>query len=188
MKTTYDVDQNSQLDVLYSLAGIIGQREGQVPMLQDVLDLLEAELSLHRGTIMLLSPGGDQLVVEATRTICHLPTQDLRYQRGEGITGRVLATGKPAVIPSISKEPQFRDRIHRREALADQSLSFICVPIVVGTEVVGTLGVDLYYENEAVLVEAKRVLSIVASMIANDVKSRRDNLRRKRLLENENLS
>jgi Nif-specific regulatory protein len=188
MKTTYDVDQNSQLDVLYSVAGTIGRCGGQVAMLQDVLDLLEAELSMHRGTIMLLSLEGDELVVGATKTICYLPEQDLRYQRGEGITGRVLATGKPAVIPSISEEPQFRDRIHRRRALADQTLSFICVPITVGTEVAGTLAVDLYYDSEDVLVEAKRVLSIVASMIANDVKSRRDTLREKRVLEDENLS
>jgi Nif-specific regulatory protein len=187
MKTTYDVDQNSQLDVLYSVAGIIGRCGGQVDMLQDVLDLLEAELSLHRGTIMLLSPVGDELVVEAAKTICYLPASDLRYQRGEGITGRVLATGKPAVIPSISEEPQFRDRIHRRQALADPTLSFICVPITVGMEVAGTLAVDLYYDNEDVLVEAKRVLSIVASMIANDVKSRRDNLRPKRMPDDENL-
>ena len=187
MKTTYDADQNSQLDVLYAVAGIIGRCGRQVPMLQEVLDLLEAELSMHRGTIMLLSSGGDELVVEATRTICHLPARELRYQRGEGITGRVLATGKPAVIPFISSEPQFKDRIHRRDALADQSLSFICVPITVGMEVAGTLAVDLYYDSEEGLVEARRVLSVVASLIGNHVKGRQHGLRQNPGLENEAL-
>lgn len=187
MKTIYDIDHKSHLEVLYSVACIIGRRGGQRQMLQDVLDLLEAELAMHRGTIMLLSPNGDELVVEATKTICYLPANDLRYQRGEGITGRVLQTGEAAIIPSISKEPQFRDRIHRRKELANQELSFICVPITVDTEVAGTLAVDLYCLSEDVLMEAKRMLSIVASMIANDVKNRRDNQRQKRVLEDENL-
>jgi len=174
MKTTYDIAHKSQLDVLYSVAGIIGRSGGQRQMLQEVLDLLEVDMAMHRGTIMLLSISGDELVVEATKTICDLPARDLRYQRGEGITGRVLQTGKPAVVSSISDEPQFRDRIHRRQSLTGYGLSFLCVPISVGTEVVGTLAVDLYCQHEETLLEAKRLLSIVASMVANDVKSRRE--------------
>lgn len=143
-------------------------------MLQEVLDLLETDMAMHRGTIMLLSTGGNELVVEATKTICDLPARDLRYQRGEGVTGRVLQTGRPAVVPSISNEPRFRDRIHRRQSLAGHGLSFLCVPISVDAEVVGTLGVDLYCRQEESLSEARRLLSIVASMIANDVKNRRD--------------
>jgi Nif-specific regulatory protein len=187
MKTTYDIDHQTQLNALYSVAGIIGYSGGQRQMLQDVLNLLEAELAMHRGTIMLLSLNGQELVVEATKTICDLPAHDLRYLRGEGITGRVLATGKAAVIPSISNEPQFQDRIHRRRELANQALSFICVPISVDAEVVGTLAVDLYCSGEEALLEAQRVLSIVASMIANDVKRRRDSQRQKLVWEDENL-
>ncbi|MCF7974096.1 MAG: sigma 54-interacting transcriptional regulator [Phycisphaerae bacterium] len=187
MKTTYDIDQKSQLGALYSVADIIGRCGGQKQMLQDVLDLLEAELAMHRGTIMLLSLNGEELMVEATKTICDLSSQDLRYQRGEGITGRVLATGKAVVVPSISREPQFRDRIHRRKEVASETLSFICVPISVESEVVGTLAVDLYSHSEEVLLEAKRVLSIVAAMIANNVKSRRDNQRQQLVWEDENL-
>ena len=106
-------------------------------MLQEVLDLLESELQMHRGTIMLLSADGGELLVEATKKMGEMAPHNTRYLKGEGITGRVLQTGRPAVIPSISKEPHFQDRIHQRRDLGDHALSFICVPINTDTAVVG---------------------------------------------------
>ena len=33
-----------------------------------------------------------------------------RYRLGEGITGRVVASGKPVVVPQVSREPLFLNR------------------------------------------------------------------------------
>jgi Nif-specific regulatory protein len=180
-------NQKHLLGVLYEIAFIIGKRSGQREMLQEVLDLLETELQMHRGTIMLLSADGGELLVEATKKIGEMGTHNTRYLKGEGITGRVLQTGQAAVIPSISKEPHFQDRIHRRRSQGDPSLSFICVPINTDTAVVGTLAVDLVCENDEDLTESKRLLSVVATMIANDVKSRRTAQLQNRMLTDENL-
>ncbi len=180
-------NHKTQLGVLHSVASIIGRRAGQRRMLQDVLNLLETDLELHRGTIMLRSPDGSELIVEATKTISDAQAHHMRYQMGEGITGRVLQTGEAAVIPNISEEPQFRDRIHRRGELSDQGLSFVCVPIAVDNAVAGTLAVDLYCDDEHVLGDARRVLSTVAIMIANDVQARRVDQTQKHILEDENL-
>ena len=75
----------TQLEVLHAVASIIQRRAGQRRMLQDVLDLLEADLQLHRGTIMLRSPDDDELMVEATKTISEVQPRHMRYQMGEGI-------------------------------------------------------------------------------------------------------
>ena len=79
-----------QLEVLNLIAENIATRSGQRQILQDILDILEAELELHRGTVMLLSPNEGELVVEATRSIYQIKSNNNRYRRGEGITGRVL--------------------------------------------------------------------------------------------------
>ncbi len=179
-------DHKTQLDVLYSIAVIIGARAGQRQMLQDVLDVLEQRLAMHRGTVMLLSADGGELVVEATKQLDCLHPECSRYLRGEGVTGRVLQTGQAAVVPCISKEPHFQDRIHRREQM-DHDLSFICVPITVDNEVVGTMAVDMASDIAELLDEAQRFLSIVATMIANDVKSRRAVQVKNRVLVDENL-
>ncbi len=180
-------DHKSQLDVLYSIAVIIGTRAGQRQMLQDVLDVLETKLSMHRGTVMLLSADGEELVVEATKKLDCIDPDTGRYQRGEGVTGRVLQTGQAAVVPCISKEPQFQDRIHQRGNQMEGEVSFVCVPIAVDNEVVGTIAVDLASDNLDQLDEAQRYLSIVATMIANNVKSRRAVQARNRVLVDENL-
>jgi Nif-specific regulatory protein len=63
------------------------------------------------------------------------------------------------------------------------------VPISIGNEVVGTLAVDVpcACENFGQLHEIQRYLSIVAGMASNDVKNRRNALRERQSLAEENL-
>ena len=180
-------DHRYQLGILYAIAVIIGKRSGQRKMLQDVLDVLEVELAMQRGTVMLLSADGSELVVEATKNIYAVRATTSCYRPGEGITGRVFQTGEAAVVPRIVKEPNFQDRIHRRGEGLSPHLSFICVPITTDNEVVGTLAVDVQGQHQEDLQDAKRLLSVVASLIANDVKSRRAVQLQSRMFEEENL-
>ncbi len=155
-------------------------------MLLEILDILDVDLGMARGTVMLVSPDGTELLVEEAKT-GHTDRQaNVKYRRGEGVTGQVLQSGASAVIPRISEEPRFRDRIHRRRDVRGEEVSFICVPIMLGSEVVGTLSADLPYDEAASLNEDERLLSIVASMIANDVKARRTAQLQRETLEAEN--
>ncbi len=147
-------------------------RAGQRQILTDILDVLKKQLGMVRGTLMLLSTDGTELVIEAARDL-QSARDNVRYRPGEGVTGRVLETARPAVIPRISEEPRFNGRIHGRSQADAEELSFICVPVLLGKEVVGTISVDLPYDPQADLLEDQRVLGIVAAMIANDVKARR---------------
>ena len=60
-----------------------------------------------------------------------------------GIAGRVVQSGKPAVVPKISDEPMFLNKL-KRERESDQELSFICVPIAIGNSAAGALSADRY--------------------------------------------
>ncbi len=184
--TYYDTLHERELAALSCIAEILSSRYGQRQMLAEVLDALESQLGMARGTIMLLSGDGSELIVEAARNLLMPPQQEVRYQRGEGITGRVLQTGQAAIVPRISEEPEFQDRIHNRRREVDVELSFLCVPIVLGQEVVGTLAVDLVYDPMISLEQELRVLNIVSSMIANDVKARRMAALEREMLEAEN--
>jgi len=98
----------------------------------------------------------------------------------------VMQTGKPMIVPKISEEPLFLNRFGRRDVLAGE-ISFICVPISIGKEIIGAISVDLAFDEAEPLEEDMRVLSIVASIIANDVKARREVAVREQELEDENL-
>jgi Nif-specific regulatory protein len=176
-----------ELNALNEIGYILSKQSGQREMLIQVLDVLEEQLGMMRGTVMLLSLDGSELLFEAAKNAQFYEQLPVRYQRGEGVIGKVLQTGKPAVIPKIADEPRFQSRIHKREKESHHHLSFICVPIQMGNEVVGTLSIDLPIESESELEESRRVLTIVASLIAFDVKSRRIMQIQRQTLESENL-
>jgi Nif-specific regulatory protein len=90
------------------------------------------------------------------------------------------------VVPRVSQEPLFLDRFDRKETNKGE-ISFICVAISIGKEVIGAISVDKVFDEGVSLEEDKRLLSIVASMIANDVSIRREAALRNRLLEDENI-
>ena len=175
-----------ELQVLASISRLLATQSGPRQMLSAVLRELEKHLDMSRGTVMLLSSDGDELVVEAAHQLDSVHPQQLRYQRGEGVTGNVIQTGRPAIVPRVSQEPQFQNRIHRRQA-SGGDVSFLCVPIVLGSEVVGTLSVDVPASESDELEERLRFLGIVAGMIAYDVKTRRMAQLQRETLESENL-
>lgn len=162
-----------QLETLHEIAQVLAKKSGQRKMLQDILQILEKRLNVFHATIMLLSPNDNVLVVEAIGEPDDHRLYDGQYRRGEGIIGNVLKTGQPEIIPSISEEPRFKNRIHRRGKSLNTKTSFICVPIILGNETVGTLSVDCPKSSNPELKEIERVLTITAGIIANDMHLRR---------------
>jgi len=174
------------LETLYKISQILAAGSRQQQALSEVLDTMDKELRLYRGTITLLAPDGNEILIEAAHDFSQQRSRKVRYQVGEGITGRVMETGKAMIIPKLSEEPMFLNRLERRSS-TEQEVSFICAPISIGMQVIGTISVDRPFDEAALLDEDMRVLSIVASMIANDMQSRREATIERQLLENENL-
>jgi Nif-specific regulatory protein len=110
-----------------------------------------------------------------------------RYKLGEGITGKVIQTGKPAIVPRISEEPEFLDKTGARKTHEEGDLSFLCVPIKLGREVLGALSADRPASKAHALQEDARVLSIVASLIAQAVRLRQSAQEERERLMEENL-
>jgi len=180
-------DHVRELEALYNISQVLASGSHQRAKLAAVLDVLNNDLGMSRGTIMLLSPDGRELMTEVAHNLSERQLRAVSYQTGEGITGRVVQTGTPAIIPKISQDPVFLDRLHQRRKISKDEISFICVPIATGREVVGALSADRVFDESAALDEDLRLLSIVASMIANDVRSRREAASERRTLEEENL-
>jgi Nif-specific regulatory protein len=172
-----------ELEALADIARTLSAKSQQEEILLEVIDVLEKSRSVKRGTIMLLTADGRELRVEAVKDQKVQQAADASYRPGEGITGQVLETGELRVVPLVSDEPRFKGRLHSRE---DEELSFICVPITVGKETVGTLSVDCAAQPLPELNELARFLSIVATMLANDVVARRNARMERQALENEN--
>ncbi len=175
-----------ELETLYRISHILAVGKNQKQTLAEVLDILDCELDLHRGTVTLLGPDGSEIRIEVAHNLSQEHSRKIRYRMGEGVTGKVMQTGKAMIIPKVSQEPLFLNRFDRWNVTKEE-ISFICAPITIGQKVIGAISVDKAFDERVSLDEDMRVLSIVASMVANDVRIRREVAVRKQELEDENI-
>src|SRR5437867_314280 len=173
----------SLLEVSQALSGTLNEKAA----FHRVLEILARHHGAVRGIVSLLHDDGE-LRVEASDGIAGAP-RPVTYQLGEGITGRVVQSGKPIVVPRVSREPAFLHRAARRPELTHHELSFICVPIVLNRRAVGALAIDLKFKPERTFDRSLKFLVIVASMIGQAIKIHRliDEDKRKLVDENTHL-
>lgn len=141
--------------------------------LDTALELMARYTGMLRGTLTLLEPGGTDIVVEAAYGLKSSEQKKARYKLGEGITGRVIETGRPMVVPKVSEEPLFLNRTGARD-LGKEDISFICVPILLDNRPVGALSADRLFADSVRPEEDARLLQVLASLIARAVKVRLD--------------
>ncbi|MDD5434870.1 MAG: nif-specific transcriptional activator NifA, partial [Nitrospira sp.] len=150
-----------------------------------ILGILSENMGMSRGTITLIEPETKQLYIEVAHGLSEEEISRGVYNIGEGIIGRVVATGAPIIVPDIGKEPLFLDRTKSRGDIRRENISFISVPIQVKGDTIGVLSVDRLFTDRAIsLDEDVRVLTIVASLIGQTITiSRMVELEKKSLIK-----
>ncbi len=161
------------MTTLVEVARVVAGRAPQREKFARCLTLLEGRLKLANGTIMLRSPDGEELWLAALGGEANPSRPDVRYRIGEGVSGQVLMHGTPLVVPQAFQDPRFQDRIHQRRRNGHPDIGFVCVPLVTGSETVGTLSVDTPSCDASQLQNVQQLLEIVACMIAYEVNLRR---------------
>jgi Nif-specific regulatory protein len=158
-----------EVTLLYEISKALNVSLDLKKSLYEVLDILSSSMDMERGTITILNPMRNEIHIEVAHGLSRAAMARGKYKLGEGITGRVIETGKALVVPKISEEPLFLNRTATRKAVHDKELSFMCVPVKKGSQVVGALSVDRPFEESYSLKDGKRLLSIIATMIAQRV-------------------
>ena len=152
-----------------------------------VLKAMARHMGMVRGTLMLLNRESGEISIEAAYGLSESQQKRGKHVLGEGVTGRVVQTGQPAVVPRISEEPLFLDRTGVRKKLRKKDISFVCVPIKLGNEVIGALSADRLFAESVPFKQDVRLLSIVASMIAQAVRLRQSVQEERERLLQENI-
>jgi Nif-specific regulatory protein len=166
MKTTERIED---ITLLYEITKALNEHLDLKRSLYRVLDILSSSMDMVRGTITLLDPVRNEIHIEVAHGITRSAIERVRYKLGEGVTGQVIETGKAVAIPRISEEPRFLDRTASRKRQQTRQISFFCVPIKKGNQVIGALSVDKPYDDAYALDDGKRLLSVIATMIASHV-------------------
>jgi Nif-specific regulatory protein len=166
----------------------VSQAQSGSPSLGEALSaglrILAHYHGVPRSSVTLIDEGSDELYIEASFGL-DAAGQQTRYRLGEGITGRVAASGKAIVVPDVNREPRFLHRAARRQN--DPATAFICVPILLDHRPVGALSVDVPTASGRDLDRVLKYLHVVSSLIALALKTTRPADQERVALREENL-
>jgi Nif-specific regulatory protein len=167
---TQNSERESELPLLYALSQTLDQSLDLRDVAEPVLKLMAEHMGMLHGSLSLFNRETNEIRILAAHGLSINEQKRGRYRFGEGVTGMVVKSGQPAVVQKVSEEPLFLDRTQRRrKMLRKQDISFVCVPIIVNNESVGALSADRLYAESISLEEDVRLLSIIASMVAQAV-------------------
>jgi len=158
-----------EITLLYEISKTLHEHLDLRKSLYRVLEILSNSMNMARGTVSILDPVKDEISIEVAHGLSRSAIEKGKYKPGEGITGKVIETGRAIMIPKISQEPQFLDRTASRRSHHGGELSFICVPIKKGNQVIGALSADRPYDPEYSLKDGLQLLTVIATMIAQHV-------------------
>ena len=109
----------------------------------ELLELIIGEATSAMGTdvcsLYLVTPRGRELLLTATNGLNQKMVGKATMRVGEGITGWVAETRRPAVVPDVSEEPHWKWVPGLDE---DRFRSMLSVPIESGPRLVGVLNVQ----------------------------------------------
>jgi len=158
-----------EIECLYEITKAIHASLDLRQSLYKVLDLLSERLGMNRGSITLLNKDTGQIHIEVAHGISPTEQNRGRYKLGEGITGRVIESGRAMAVPRLDGDPFFLDRTKARKKLDKSKVAFLCVPVKEGGRVIGALSVDRTSEGENSFGDELRILSIISTLIAEKV-------------------
>ncbi len=176
----------SELTLLFEISQILEQSIDLRDVVQSVLKAMAKHTGMMRGTLTLIDRDTGQLYIEAAHGLSEDERRRGRYHMSEGVTGQVVRTGRAVAVPKVSEEPLFLNRTRSRQDLDRRELSFICVPIKIGNETIGTLSVDHLFDSNVSLDEDVRLMSVIASLIAQAVRLRQEVIQGQQVLMAEN--
>ncbi|EMA8102655.1 sigma-54 interaction domain-containing protein (plasmid) [Klebsiella sp. WOUb02] len=160
----------SELMPLLSEVSKVVSAEGKLSRtLKLVLELMQKHMQVIRAMITLYDASCDQIFIHESYGLSPEEVEKGVYVPGEGITGRVIETRQPIVVPHIADDPLFLNRTGSWDKQRDGQHSFICVPIIRGAKVMGTIGIERVYNNAQLRFLDLEVLRVIAAIIAQAV-------------------
>jgi Nif-specific regulatory protein len=175
-----------ELDLLHEVARLLNDTTNVRDAVTQALRLIVERSNLMRATITLLDPDTHEIFIEEAYGLSTSEQFRGRYKLGEGITGQVVESGEAIIVPRVNEHPDFLNRTGARTPGGMADISFVCVPLVIGSEVVGALSVDSHYDAKANLHDIARVLHVVGAMVSQGVALRRKAANAQKRLQDEN--
>jgi Nif-specific regulatory protein len=116
-----------ELQLLYHVSRLLDTSLDLREIVSPVLEALAEHMDMNYGTLTLLNRKTGDILIEAAHGLSPQQARRGRYKLGEGVTGQVILTGEPAVIPAqervaaaAGQDPARQGRRHLLHLRADQ--------------------------------------------------------------------
>ncbi len=188
-KNTDIVAELRDLTCLYDITRELASSRDLSDCLEKSMKILSSSKRMENGTVTIVNPVTGKLEIEVAFGITAEGRRRGKYKIGEGITGRVVASGEPIIVPHIADEPLFLNRTRSRGDIKTQNRSFLCVPIKDGNQVIGALSVDRVYEDgiDDTANKDLQFLTVLSGLISQTTRRVQVVNREKEVLHTENL-
>jgi len=154
------------LPILHKIGHVSTRNADLSALLAIILEVMQQPLKMHRGMVMLYDRHSDTIGIHDSFGLTEEEKGRGIYAPGEGVTGKVVETGKAIVVPRLNESLDFLDRTRAHAERGSANASFICVPIMRAEKVLGTLCAERIYMSRRLLDQDVKLLATIASMIA----------------------
>ncbi|MEO0034057.1 MAG: hypothetical protein RLZZ501_80 [Pseudomonadota bacterium] len=154
------------LPILFQINTAIARNAELPEVIESILDVMRNRLRMQRGMLMLYDRSSATIFIHESFGLTEEQKARGVYAPGEGITGKVVETGKAIVVPHLRESPDFLDRTQAHPDRSRARTAFFAVPISLGRKVLGTICGERVYINQRLLKQDVELVAMIASLIA----------------------
>ena len=131
-----------------------------------ILRLMSQMLGLNRGRVLQPVPPHEDICIHYSYGLTAGERARGVYRYGEGITGKVMTTGREVVVQNVDEDPDILFRAVDRQTLPQEVVSFLAVPILDDNIPIGVLGAHRLRMRPRSFDADLTVMRIIATFVA----------------------
>lgn len=152
----------ADLILLRKVGETASSRSDLQELFDQILDSIVHSAGVEVASLMLVKEDG-LLHIASAHGLAEAIASSVRVASGEGISGHVLATGEPILVPNIDQDSRFESLYGGRRY---KTQSLLSVPIFVRDELVGVINVNNKISGESFDLEDQNLLIAIANQVA----------------------
>ncbi|MFI3305342.1 MAG: sigma 54-interacting transcriptional regulator [Rikenellaceae bacterium] len=176
-----------ELDLILSIISKLSSKEVD---LDGVIAQLAEHLKANRLYLTVLNRDSLKIYIEGAYGLSSKDVKGWVYRVGEGIIGRVIASGMEIYVPKISESKEYLNKMKAPLRIDGKEVSFICAPVSYKDEVVGTLSLHKVSSmgDSTSIKYTSRLLKIIGGLIGRTLRRRQEYAEEMAQLKAENES
>ena len=167
-QNAYQQRSHVELITVYEVCRILGSSLDIERTFREALNVLAAHLGMSRAMIVLAEDDG-MLAVHSAVGLSQEQIGRGRWLAGEGVIGGVHASGLPVTVPDVAGAAEFIDRTGAFGAQDGRMMAMIGVPLKTERTRLGVLAAQREVQGGSRLSDDQRILTMVATLLAQAV-------------------